>query len=427
MKEKILRFILSLVKLAIMLTIVAGISLFIINKLEIKKEEDRKISESIAAEKLASEEAAQKESENKEVAELIPEKEVVEEKTPTYTPPKPAVQSGDWRYYVDSTNAILCGYTGEERSITLPTEIDNYPITGFTEGVCFYNEKLEKIVIPEGFSEIPVNAFIGCTNLKEVEISNTVKVIRSNAFKGCSSFENLLIPANIERIDKAAFAGLSNLKTITVDESSSYYIAENDILYNRDKTKLIKVNNEVSELSILPSVREIGSYAISNNENLKNLTLSNSLNTINEFAIYNCPNLTNITIPGNVLTIYPGAFYGCTGISFFEVDSANKNFSTLDGILTDKKQTKLLCMPPAKEYSSYNIPEDITYIENYAFVECNIKEITIHSKVDRVGLCAIVGGENMTLKIEKSQTSFASSAVSGWNSLYKGSIEFVEN
>lgn len=45
--------------------------------------------------------------------------------------------------------------------------------------------KLEKVVIPEGVEEIPLNFFANCMSLTEVSLPNSCRKIGNGAFKGC--------------------------------------------------------------------------------------------------------------------------------------------------------------------------------------------------------------------------------------------------
>jgi len=138
---------------------------------------------------------------------------------------------------------------------------------------------------------------------------------------------------------------------------------------------------------------------------LKSITLPSNLMAIGNNAFLNCGRLTNIIIPPSVYSIGDDAFASCislpdifisSNISFIgitafhiipndiNVDSDNKNFSSVDGVLFNKAQTKLLKCPTSKT-GSYIIPSTVTTICNAAFGGCTgLTDITIPSSVTTI-------------------------------------------
>lgn len=84
--------------------------------------------------------------------------------------------------------------------------------------------------------------------------------------------------------------------------------------------------------------------------------------------------ITSIQIHANVLTIQEGAFHLANGLKDIIVDKANPNYSSLDGVLFNKDQTRLIyCAPhnmgnlPPEGRRAYDIPYGVTSIGKYAF------------------------------------------------------------
>jgi len=87
-------------------------------------------------------------------------------------------------------------------------------------------------------------------------------------------------------------------------------------------------------------------------------------------------------IPSSVTDIGYLAF-DCSNCSI-SVDSNNPNYSSIDGILFDKAQSKLIYCPISKT-GIYFIPQSVTVIGNYAFDECvGLTSITIPSSVTTI-------------------------------------------
>ena len=72
---------------------------------------------------------------------------------------------------------------------------------------------LQRLVIPEGVTEIRDSAFENCKKLKEVRLPSTLKSIGDFAFAGCESLQKLELPEALETVGEFAFAE-SGLKEI---------------------------------------------------------------------------------------------------------------------------------------------------------------------------------------------------------------------
>ena len=94
------------------------------------------------------------------------------------------------------------------------------------------------------------------------------------------------------------------------------------------------------------------------------IAIPDSINMIGEKAFYNYP-VSTINIPSSVQSIGKAAFAYCD-ITQFIVDQKQPNYTTVDGVLYDKRNKALLAHPQKKTISS-KIPEGILSISEYAF------------------------------------------------------------
>ncbi|MDE7296749.1 MAG: leucine-rich repeat domain-containing protein [Clostridia bacterium] len=76
----------------------------------------------------------------------------------------------------------------ELTQVTIPTQINGYPVTG-----------------------IGNDAFYGCNSLIDITIPQSVKKIGSYAFWGCGSLTSIIIPYGVTSIENDAFGGCSSL------------------------------------------------------------------------------------------------------------------------------------------------------------------------------------------------------------------------
>ena len=67
------------------------------------------------------------------------------------------------------------------------------------------------VSVPPSVTVIEAGAFQNCTTLREVELCDGLRRIKSEAFRGCSSLERIVIPSTVEVIERRAFMNCSRL------------------------------------------------------------------------------------------------------------------------------------------------------------------------------------------------------------------------
>jgi hypothetical protein len=102
-------------------------------------------------------------------------------------------------------------------------------------------------------------------------------------------------------------------------------------------------------------VTAIGESAFVLKPSLTSVTIPHGITSIEAYAFLWCRGLTGVTIPGSVTNIGNYAFQGCDSLLAVQVDPANTQYSSVDGILFDKAQTRLILCPPTKA-GAYTIP-----------------------------------------------------------------------
>lgn len=263
----------------------------------------------------------------------------------------------------------------------------------------FYNcEGLTDIDIHNKVTSIGNNSFCYCSSLKSVTIPNSVTSIGYNTFSNCVSLTSVTIPSNVKAIGSSSFSGSNSLKEILVDSANKNYCSVDGVLFNKDKTELVSYPNGKSDslYKIPESVRDICDFAFSGCSNLKNLTIPDSVTSIGVYSLSHCSSLESIKMGGGVADIGEAAFIDCSKLKNIYVDSSNKNYCTVNGILFNKDKTELVAYPNGKSDSSYKIPESVQSINDYAFYICNaINSVIISKNVNYIGYMSFVECKNI--------------------------------
>ena len=75
-------------------------------------------------------------------------------------------------------------------------------------------QKIKKVIIEKGVTNIGGNAFKGCSDLAEVHIPKTVKRIEYSAFQDCTALTKIDIPNSVIFVGSSAFVGCRKLQEV---------------------------------------------------------------------------------------------------------------------------------------------------------------------------------------------------------------------
>lgn len=116
---------------------------------------------------------------------------------------------------VDLETGKIVGYTGTDTCVVIPEYFnagngDVVKITGFTADAFRGNKNLVTVVLSDFITEIPDNAFNGCTSLAFLK-GGGVTSIGNSAFAGCASMENCGVYSEITHLGSNCFEGADHL------------------------------------------------------------------------------------------------------------------------------------------------------------------------------------------------------------------------
>ena len=198
-------------------------------------------------------------------------------------------------------------------------ELDPNNNTYVVEGDCLYTKDKKKLIIcyikdeiiektdlAEELEIITPKAFKPATNLKNIELPDSVLSVESYAFPN-SKIKSIVLGEKVEYIDPF-FKGINYLPQVSISSNNPNYSIENNVLYNKDKTELKAVLYNISgKYTVNSNVTKIGNSAFSYQHGMTEVELPNKLIEIgNSFNF--CNGLEKIEIPSSVTSIHTSCF-----------------------------------------------------------------------------------------------------------------------
>ncbi len=258
---------------------------------------------------------------------------------------------------IDLSGAKIAAYTGTGGTASTSSTvylINKIPKLAF----CFYNTdyydwegkcSLISVILPTSLTSIGESAFENCTGLTSITMPSSVSTIGEFAFYNCSSLTSITIPTSVTSISNFTFSGCTGLNSITIPAS---------------------------------------------------------VTSIYQGAFQYCSNTVSVYIPSSVRSIGSQAFYGCSG--FITVEANNPNYSSIDGVLFNKDNSKLIQCPTSKT-GSYIIPSTVTWIGDKAFGDCSwLTSITIPSSVLGIGMFPFNNNNSALIIVDETNPNYSS-------------------
>ena len=271
-------------------------------------------------------------------------------------------------------------------------------------------EKLTEVALPDSMSTIEKEAFKNCKSLKIITLPNGVKTVKDSAFSECMSMTDIMIPDSVISLGEDIFAGCDSLKNIEVGVGNPFYASEDGVLFNQDKSYLIKypVKKADDIYNIPKGVKGIADEAFRDCKYLKTVRMPEQVTEIGSAAFFACESLMDITIPSGITQIADRVFYGCVSLknitipdSVTSIDrSAFKDCKTLTDIIIPGKVKEIgdHVFMGCTGLENVVIPDNtIKKIENGLFSNCsNLKSIIISNGVTWIDYGAFSGCSSLT-------------------------------
>ena len=294
-----------------------------------------------------------------------------------------------------------------------------------------------------------------CTNLRSVNLSNSVTSIEWFAFGGCTGLEEIhSLSSEPATIEEDAFTSYSATLYVPGGAENAY---KNDFYWNRftnivetvDKDLEFTITSEENATAAvtdytgnqpiveIPShctidgkrytVTSIGNNAFDGYTGLASIEIPNTVTSIGDCAFRSCEGLASLEIPNSVTSIGYNAFVLCTGLKSIEIPASltnieNSAFSSCSGLesivvaegntVYDSRNNCNAIIETATNTllqgcQNTTVPSSVTSIGHSAFYLCTgLKSIEIANSVTTIADYAFGGCEGLTsIEIPNSVTS----------------------
>ena len=98
----------------------------------------------------------------------------------------PTVVQAQFNYKTSHGAITITKYTGTGGAVTIPSTINNLPVTAIGTNAFASCATVTSVTIPNTVTNIGDYAFYSCTSLTSAPIPNSVTTIGNSAFQGCS-------------------------------------------------------------------------------------------------------------------------------------------------------------------------------------------------------------------------------------------------
>ncbi len=311
------------------------------------------------------------------------------------------------KYYCTDENGVL--YNKDK------TAVIRYPaasaITEYTvdENTVYINDfsfegssNLETVTLPEGLMSVGLYSFRYCENITDVYYGGSEKKWNKIDFSyGNGCLTDATIHYAKESIDYE-YTIENGEVTITKYTGSDADVIIPSTIEGYPVTSIcdsaFRYCTSLTSVTIPDSVISIGDWAFGNCQSLTSVTIPDSVTNIGVHAFYYCESLTSVAIPDSVTSIGVGAFTGCYNLTSITVNENNTNYSSDEyGVLYNKDKTTLIKYPVGNSRETFEIPDSVTSIGDWAFEVCySLTSVTIGNSVTSIGYAAFVSCDSLT-------------------------------
>ncbi|MBE6311285.1 MAG: hypothetical protein E7080_09575 [Bacteroidales bacterium] len=278
---------------------------------------------------------------------------------------------------------------------------------------------ITSIDLPNNLKSIGKYAFYGCSELTKLVLPETLREVCGYAFYGCSGLTELILPETLRVVGEYAFYGTTNITKEMVVPKNLKSIG----------TYAFSRNSGIKELLFTDSLEVLERDAFAECPNLENVVFTTNVDSISyddcvlksyKICIYftSCPKLKYVRLSKVNSFHRCWGFIGCENLEKFEIESGNPVIEynsdchvviryhvssfVMDGkLMYDSEPHPIISYGDKRssipkddridrignhtfwgDLKEITIPENIKYIEEDAFTECN--------KITDLYMCSVI-------------------------------------
>ena len=207
-------------------------------------------------------------------------------------------------------------------------------------------------------------------DMTSVIVPEGVVKIGYDLLKDCKDLQSIELPNSLENF--GSFNGCDNLQSISVRPENKKFSAEGGVLYNKEKTVIIRVPSNIQNHSfVIPdSVTTIRIWAFQGCNTLVNVVIPISVRKIDHFAFMDS-SLQTIVIPNNVVEFGHGIFQRCKSLRAVTLPNTIKRIE--DSMFCD-----------CSSLTEFTIPDTVEEIGQHAYWGTSIRRIRIPKGVSTI-------------------------------------------
>lgn len=334
--------------------------------------------------------------------------------------------------YCSSSNSGIMEYAAENHIPFCGDQI--YTVAGNT--LISYNKSGGEVSIPEGVKIIGEGAFSNSWELKEIDLPESVTILKDCAFCKCENLVCISMPG-VKKIGNCAFKDCSSLTDITVPDSVTSIEYEtfcncSSLTNVALPANLTSIANEafnncpsLTSIVVPEGVLSIDYLAFCECTSLTSVSLPKSLTSIGFGAFQRCISLTDITLPESLTSVGSGLFYWCSSLESIKLpdsivyldEAAFNECASLTNVILPNSLTNIgnSMFRGCGKLANITIPESVTSIGTYAFYDCTeLTNVILPNGTTKIGEYAFYNCSNMTsITIPASVTEIGEHAFDG--------------
>ncbi|MBR6535440.1 MAG: leucine-rich repeat protein [Clostridia bacterium] len=158
---------------------------------------------------------------------------------------------------------------------------------------------------------------VPCSFKGDFTLKSGVEHISFGAFISCTKIESLTLSQTVKSFDKGAFSHLTGLRSFFVSDENASFSSKDGALFDKEgKTLLAFAASINGKYSIPDTVTSIGAYAFYSSS-LDGVFFTPNVVSIGEYAFYLSDNLSIIVLPCSIDRIGDYAFDNCSNLKIF--------------------------------------------------------------------------------------------------------------